>query len=88
MQADIPLHVHREDQQMVSEFVKRKVILDELNKNGTFMLTFRFVKNEKSMYVAMKIMRMKKPDDHLIIGLTNIDSQMKQRELLEKKLTN
>lgn len=67
----------------VESFTKDK-ILKELAEQGRFAMTYRIIKNGKPEYVSMKAMPMSDDTDHIIVGLSNVDSQMKQRETLER----
>ena len=68
----------------LSVFTKENIqhVLDE---HKVFTLTYRLVLDGEPTYVSMKITRMKDNDgNHIIIGVNNIDAQMKQQAELEK----
>ena len=62
----------------LSRFSKANVI-DELDTQGVFTITYRLIDEEEPFYVNMKITRMQ-GGNRIIIGISNIDAQMKQQE--------
>ena len=77
-------YLYSEDQEAFVKAFTKKNVLRELDEQGTFMLTYRIANNGYPFYVCMKVMRMQKNGKYIIVGVSNIDSQMKQREQLEK----
>lgn len=68
-------------------FVKafnKEYILKEIKKQGVFTLTYRLLIDSSPVYVNMKIMRMGQSSKYIIIGVSNVDSQMKQKEALDR----
>jgi EAL domain-containing protein (putative c-di-GMP-specific phosphodiesterase class I) len=63
----------------LTEF-NRENILFELGRQGVFSTAYRLMKEGKPVYASMKVMRMDQQGDHLIIGVSIIDAQMKKRE--------
>ena len=81
---DTETRIFEEDREtFLSGFSKEK-ILQELDKQGVFTTTYRLIDTGAPMYVNMKIMRMLPDRNHLIIGISIIDSQMKQQEEADK----
>ena len=76
--------IYDEDKNIFASLFTKEKILKELDNQGTFALAYRMNEDSKVFYVNMKIMRMSKTSDHIVIGINNIDSQMKQKALLEK----
>lgn len=72
-----------------STFTKENVIRS-LDENGAFTITYRLLAGEASIYVHMKAVRMSRDKDHIIIGVSNIEAQMKtqmkMRKLQEEKI--
>ena len=62
-----------------ASFSKEKVIA-ELDEQGVFNATYRVVDTGTPMYVNMKITRLQPNSDKIIIGISIIDAQMKQKE--------
>ena len=67
-------------------FTKENV-LSEVEQNGIFTLGYRFMMEGKPTYVQMKAaMVEEKEGPRLIVGLNNIDAQVRQEEGLEQRL--
>ena len=67
----------------MEEFTKEK-ILQGLDESGRYTLTYRIVQKGKPVHIGIKVMRMSNDEHHIIVALSNINSEMKQREALEK----
>ena len=71
----------------LNSFTKENII-KVIDEQGTFVLTYRLLKNGVPNYVCMKVMRMPHDKNHIIIGISNVDAQMRQKELLEQSRQN
>ena len=81
---DTMTRIYEEDREpFLSGFSKEK-INEELDKQGVYTATYRLIDTGSPMYVNMKIMRMQPDRNHLIIGISIIDSQMKQQEVADR----
>ena len=80
---DVMVRIYEEDRASFLDSFTKENILDEIDKNGVFTSTYRLIETGKPVYVNMKITRMQPGGDHIIIGISVIDSQMKQHEKLE-----
>ena len=70
----------------LTAFTKENV-LAEIEQSGIFTLGYRFMMDGKPTYVQMKAaMVEEKEGPRLIVGLNNIDAQVRQEEELEKRL--
>ncbi len=67
----------------MEEFTKEK-ILQGLNEQGRCTLAYRVVQKGKPVYFGIKVMRMSNDEHHIIVALSNINMEMKQRENMEK----
>ena len=81
---DAMIRIYAEDRKPFLEIFTKENILKELDEQGVFATTYRLIDTGTPMYVNMKIMRMQPDPKHLIIGISLVDSQMKQHELAEK----
>ena len=70
-------------ERFVLAFTKENV-LRRLDEQGTFRLTYRLLQEGEPVYVTMKIMRMGAESKYIIVGVSNIDAQMKQKEMLDR----
>ena len=67
-------------QRFLDAFTKEK-ILQALERDGTFTITYRLMFNGVPNYVSMKATRLGDENDHhIVIGVSNIDAQMKREQ--------
>ena len=71
--------VYPEDREMVKKALDRKTLIRELDEDGTFFLSHRVNGEDGPKYVSMKVTRMQDDDRYIVMGITDIDEQMKQR---------
>lgn len=67
----------------VDSFSKENVI-KSIDEHGAFTFAYRLMIEDEPRYVNMKAIRMSNDYNHLIIGVNNVDAQMKQQEALER----
>ena len=67
--------LHPDDQNGFIEIFNRQNVLSKIDENGAFTTTYRLLTEDGPMYVNMKIVRL--GSDRLIIGINNVDVQMK-----------
>ena len=80
--------LYKEDQDaFVQTFTKENILL-QLERQGVFTLTYRILSDGKPVYVSMKVMRMDTDDNYLIIGVSSIDAQMKEKEQMDRVRSN
>ena len=80
---DTMTRIYEEDREPFLTGFTKKNIINELDTHGSFSITYRLIDSGKPVYVNMKVMRMKPDNRHIIIGISIVDSQMKQQELHE-----
>ena len=78
------VYVHIEDRESFIEAMDKKTLLDALDRNKTFMMTYRLLKGDSSFYSNMKVSRMEDDERFILIGVTNVDDEMKQRRAAER----
>ena len=76
--------IHKADQSMFADALTKENVLHELDKQGTFTITYRLLEEGTPMYAYMKIMRMRHDGKHVIVGVSIIDSQMKQKVEMDR----
>ncbi|MBO4395418.1 MAG: diguanylate cyclase [Eubacterium sp.] len=80
-------YIYKEDLEMVKKAIDREKLLEGINKyGGTYMLQFRQLVGGKPIYVSMKATRIDGDDHHIIIGVSNVESQVKDRRAAERAL--
>ena len=72
--------VYEKDQEIFLRRFTKENIIRELDEQGSFLLTYRLIDTGEPVYARMKIMRMEPDQEHIIVGVSIIDAQMKQQE--------
>ena len=76
-----PRVIHPDDLDMFLSAFTRDKVMEELEHSRTFTLTYRLMLNQKPTYVHLKATRMEsKTFDHFVIGISNIDEQMRREQ--------
>ncbi len=79
---DAAIRIYEEDlPRFMSQFSKENIIR-ELDEQGVFNLTYRLIDSGSPMYANMKITRMP-GGNHIILGVSIVDLQMKQQAMFE-----
>ena len=81
---EVKLFVHPDDNEAFVKAMDRRFLTEALERNAVFEMTYRRIKGAASFYVRMKVTRMKDDDRFIVIGVTDIDEQMKQRRAEEQ----
>ena len=68
--------VYEKDQQHFIDRMDKEKLLEEIEKHGSCSFTYRLLIEGEPVYVNMKV---KKIEEHIIIGVSNVDLQIKQR---------
>ena len=76
--------LYSEDVPMFLNTFRKQTILSALNEHGAYTLTYRQLVNGAPVYMNMKITRMSGEDNHIIIGVSNVDAQMRYQEAIER----
>jgi len=69
--------VHPDDHGKILAAFTKENLLAEMDRTGTFTLNYRLLFGGEPIYVSMKATRM--ADRHIVIGVNNIDAQMKRQ---------
>ena len=81
--------MYTEDQPWFKAAFTKENILRELSGKTSFTITYRLVFDGEPTYVSMKAMRMDRDDtSHIIIGINNVDAQMKHQKAHERELAD
>ena len=81
---DAELFVYPEDRAAIINALNRKTLLKALDRDKTFITTYRLLTDGEPVYVSMRVSRMLDDERFLVIGVTNVDQEMKQRRLAER----
>ena len=77
-------HVFPEDQENVKNAMDRQTLVEHLNSDNSFMMTFRLKGEQEPGYVSLKITRMQDDDRFIILALTDVSEQMKEHNAAAK----
>ncbi len=80
--------LYPDDRAMFVEAFTKENVLRQLDEQGSFTITYRLLMDGEPVYVNMKASRMQNDFGHLIIGVSNVDSRMKQSLMLERVRRN
>lgn len=69
--------VYEDDRNAFLQAMKRKTLMEALNKKNTFSMTYRQVSESGPVYVNMKISRMD-DEQYIIMGITDVDAEMRE----------
>ena len=75
------IFVYKEDQKRFIEKMEKEKLLEEIDKHGTCIFNYRLMIDGTPVYVSMKVTRI---DRHIIIGISNVDAQVKDRMAAER----
>ena len=75
--------IYKDDRESFLSIFTKENVVRELKEHGVFTTTYRLTDTGTPMYVNMKITRMP-GGNHIIMGVSIIDAQVKQKELLEE----
>lgn len=75
--------IYEPDRELFLKAFTRDNIIKALDEHEAFTLTYRQIYLGEPVYVNMKAVRMSENSDYIIIGVNNIDAQMKQQEAFE-----
>ena len=81
---DARVKVYPADQEAVLSAFTKDNILKTIEKHGTFTMSYRLMIDGVPTYVNMKATRMVGDDKHLVVGVNNVDAQMRIQEEVER----
>ncbi|MCR5268452.1 MAG: EAL domain-containing protein [Lachnospiraceae bacterium] len=71
--------IYKADRNHFTSIFTKENVLKIMDEQGAFNTTLRVVKDHKPMYVHLKATRMENDRYHMIVGVSNIDAQMKEK---------
>ncbi len=79
--------VYRKDLKRFMHAFTRENVLSEIERTGLFVLTYRIVIQEKPVYIQLKCAMAEEAEGRrLIVGINDVDAQVKQEQEYEKRL--
>ncbi|WP_029231547.1 bifunctional diguanylate cyclase/phosphodiesterase [Butyrivibrio sp. VCB2006] len=73
-----------EDRKTLEKVFTKENFIKGLENNGTHSIVTKIILDDKPVYASFKAVKVRGEGNHIIIGLCNVDSQIKDREALEK----
>ncbi len=83
-QQDAMKLLHKSDRDAFVEAFNKENVVNSIEQNGTFTYTYRLLMDGDPVYVNMKASSIGQDGKHIIIGVNNVDAQMRQKEVLER----
>ena len=78
-QKNARIYIYSEDQQRFADALVRDTLISEVDKHGHFVMEYRLLIDGQPVYVSLKATRSIEDDHHIIIGVNNIDTQVRDR---------
>ena len=72
--------VHKDDRSFFKSELEKDSLLRHLKESGVVSLTFRQVIKGETKYVNIRVVKPKNDRDHIVMGFSNIDAQMKREQ--------
>ena len=83
-QIEVNKYVYSDDREKFARAMERKTLLAALEHSNTFVMQYRLVSDHGPVYVSMKVSRMEDDDRFIIIGIANVDEEVKHRLAAER----
>jgi signal transduction histidine kinase/DNA-binding response OmpR family regulator len=75
--AELAEQVYPDDREDFRQAMSRKTLMKTLSRKKTFFMTLRMTAEAGPVYVSMKVSRMENDERFIIIGITNVDAEMR-----------
>ena len=79
---DAMTYLYPDDREQFTSLFTKEKVMSTVDDSGVFVHKYRLMINDVPTFVNMKIVRM--DNKHIIIGVNNVDSQMRQQEAIER----
>ncbi|SFB67853.1 response regulator [Ruminococcus albus] len=79
--------VFSEDKEAFLTAMNRKNLMKALNCRDTFVMNYRKIAEDGTVYYSMKISRMENDEEHIIVGFKDVDSEMRETMAKNEALT-
>ena len=75
--ADMAEGIYADDREAFRQAMTRKTLMKALSLKDTFIMTYRQMEDGSPVYVSMKVSRMEDDETFIIVGITNVDAEMR-----------
>lgn len=82
--AEAAMRVYHDDQPTFMKAMERETLLRALGRSKSFIMTFRLVGEQGPTYVTMKVSRMEDDESIMVIGVSDVDDQVRQQRAAER----
>ena len=79
---DTMTRIYKADRESFLKSFTKENVMSELERHGVYTTTYRLIENDKPVYASMKATRMSAGANQIIIGISIIDSKMKDSEFM------
>ena len=69
--------IYPEDREAFLQAMSRRTLMQALSLKDTFIMTYRQTGEKGPSYVSMKVSRMEDDEHFIIVGMTNVDAEMR-----------
>ncbi|SDB23132.1 diguanylate cyclase (GGDEF) domain-containing protein [Pseudobutyrivibrio sp. YE44] len=76
--------LYRDDLELFNASFSKEAVIQQIKECGTYSLTYRIINDEKPTYVMLKAVKIRTGANKIIIGINNVDAQMKNKETMER----
>ncbi|MBP5597416.1 MAG: GGDEF domain-containing protein [Pseudobutyrivibrio sp.] len=84
LRVDAKKTVYSADLESFLDAMTMENVAANLKDHGMFSITYRMYINMKPTYVNLKAVKVRSGEDRVIIGVNNVDAQMRRQETLER----
>ena len=81
---NVEVVIHPDDRDLFRTSFNKDFMMQEIRKSGIFKMTYRLLVNGKYVYATLKASQAKGDEQHLIIGVTNADEQIRLRDARQR----
>ncbi len=81
---DAESYLHPEDRASFIQAFTKENVEASLREYGVFTKTYRLLTEDGFVYVSMKVIRIGEDGDHIIIGVNNVDAQMRAQATIDR----
>lgn len=81
---DARVRLYKKDVELFINSFTKENVLSEIDSQGAFTLSYRLLINGEPKYVSLKAVRVKSNENNIIVGVNNVDAQIRQKKALER----
>ena len=75
--AEMAEGIYADDRETFRRAMTRKTLMKALGLKDIFIMTYRQMEDGRPVYVSMKVSRMEDDETFIIVGITNVDAEMR-----------